>query len=816
VRILKFGGSSVSTPERMEQVSSILVAYHQSGFSFAVVCSAFGGVTDQLIELSRLAEAGKEQQYLSLYEGFCARHVEAAEVLLKGEILKKSKTALEENHEILKNLLLGISLVKEISPRTLDYLLSFGERNANFILAARLKQLGLPAAYTDARLLIQTNSDFGGALVNWEYSKKRIREHFAKAQGIQVVTGFIAADEQGVTTTLGRGGSDYTASLLAAALQAEQLEIWTDVAGVLTADPRKVKSALPIKQLSYAEAMEMSHFGAKVIYPPTIQPAMSAGIPIFIKSTFEPDKAGTLIREQNPVEEQAVKGISSIDNISLLTLSGSGLIGVPGTAARLFDALAKASINVILITQASSEQAISFAVMPQEAEKARQAVEEAFRLELKAGLVKPIRLEKDLAVVAIVGENMRYRPGIAGQMFSTLGQNGINVVAIAQGSSELNISAVVPAKDERKALNALHERFFLSDIQVRHLFVVGTGLVGSTLLRQILEQNAFLKKYKKLEIRVVGIANSRKMFFKQEGIDLEQWQERLSAGENMELSTFVKRMKALNLRNSVFVDNTATEEVPRCYAEILDSSIFISTPNKTAASGPYKTYIELKQIAEKRNVAWMFETNVGAGLPVIDTLNDLINSGDRILSIEGVLSGSMSFIFHAFQQGMAFSQAVFKARKLGYTEPDPRDDLSGKDMLRKILILAREAGYALEQKDVSVSPILPKEFWEIPEVDDFLKRLPEVDQLFDGLRQQASASGKVLRPIARFDASEQKASVSLEEISAQHPFFTLSPGDNIIAFRTDRYAERPLVVYGPGAGAEVTAAGVFAEIINLG
>ncbi len=816
MRIVKFGGSSVGSPDCIRDVGEILSNYHHSGISFAVVCSAFAGVTDQLIELSHLAEAGKDEEYLQLYEEFCQRHLSAAEALLQEGALAQSKLALRKNHEVLKNLLLGISLVKETSPRTLDYLLSFGERNANFIIAAMLREKGLPAEYIDARRLIQTNSDFGGALVHWENSKKLIQEHFARARGIQVVTGFIAADEEGVTTTLGRGGSDYTASLLAAALQAEHLEIWTDVAGVLTADPRKVKSAFPIQQLSYAEAMEMSHFGAKVIYPPTIQPAMSAGIPIYIKSTFEPEKTGTLIQKQARGEDQPVKGISSIDAVSLLTLSGSGLIGVPGTAARLFDALAKAEVNVILITQASSEHAISFAVMPQEAEKARRAVEEAFQLELKAGLVKPVRLENELAVVAIIGENMRYRPGIAGQLFSALGQNGINAIAIAQGSSELNISVVVPAKDERKALNALHERFFLSDIQLRHLFVVGTGLVGSALLRQIHSQTEFLRKHRQLEISVVGIANSRKMLFDKNGIDLQHWEKQLEAGEKMHLATFVERMKKLNLRNAVFVDNTATEDVPKWYADILESSIFISTPNKTAASGPYREYLKLKQIAKKRNVAWLFETNVGAGLPVIDTLNDLINSGDHILRIEGVLSGSMSFIFHAFQQGMPFSRAVRKARELGYTEPDPRDDLSGKDMLRKILILAREAGYELEQEDVSIAPILPQEFWEIKEVEDFLRHLPRVDENFEALRQKAIAAGKVLRPIARFDASEQKASVSLEEIDSQHPFYQLNAGDNIIAFTSMRYADRPLVVYGPGAGAEVTAAGIFAEIINLG
>ncbi len=815
MRILKFGGSSVGSPERIRRLLGILQDYREGGVSFAVVCSAFGGVTDQLIEMSHLAKAN-DKAYLKYYKDFCKRHQDAAQELLEGEELQKVQQALAENHKTLENLLLGISLVKETSTRTLDYLLSFGERNSNYIIAAAFRQMGYEAQYVDARKLIRTNSLFGRAVVHFPKTKALLQEHFAKARGTQIVTGFIASDEEGATTTLGRGGSDYTASLLAAALGAERLEIWTDVAGVLTADPRKVKSAFPIPRLSYAEAMEMSHFGAKVIYPPTIQPAMSAGIPIYIKSTFAPEKQGTLIQREADRSDEPVKGISSLDRISLLTLSGSGLIGVPGSAARLFDALARADVNIILITQGSSEHAITFAVLPEQAEQAQAAIEAAFELEMQAGIVKSVKREDDMAIVAIIGENMRYRPGIAAHLFTALGQNGINAVAIAQGSSELNISVVIPAKDERKALNALHEHFFLSEVEVRHLFIVGVGLVGSTLLEQIRQQSDSLRKHKKLEIKVIGLANSRKMLFDPDGIELDSWKERIeTSGERMDMQAYVQQMKALNLRNALFVDNTATEEVPRWYAEILDSSISISTPNKVAASGPYKRYRELKQLAQKRNVAWMFETNVGAGLPVIDTLNDLVNSGDRIIRIEGVLSGSMSFIFHAFQHGMEFSEAVLEARRLGYTEPDPRDDLSGKDMQRKILILAREAGYELELEDVQVESILPGELWALKSVEEFLERLPEADASFAALRQKAKDAGKALRPVASFTAGEKRAEIALREVDSSHPFYALNAGDNMIAFTSMRYKERPLVVYGPGAGAEVTAAGIFAEIINL-
>ncbi|MEM1217083.1 MAG: bifunctional aspartate kinase/homoserine dehydrogenase I, partial [Bacteroidota bacterium] len=642
------------------------------------------------------------------------------------------------------------------------------------------------------------------------------RTYYAEHPEIQIVTGFIASAKGGLTTTLGRGGSDYTAALLAAGLNAKVIEIWTDVDGVLTADPRKVKKAFTIKNMTYAEAMEMSHFGAKVIYPPTLQPALSKQIPLYIKNTFNPTYRGTYISGQSDPSGMPVKGISSIGDVALLTLSGSGLFGVPGTAARLFSSLAQAGINIILITQGSSENAISFAIQPKFAKKAQQCAEDAFQLELERGIIDPVKIEDELSVVAIIGENMRYRPGISGRLFQALGKNGINIIAIAQGSSELNISVVIPKTDEAKALNALHEAFFLSDTQVLHLFIVGVGLIGKTLIKQIKEQMVFLEEKRSLEIKIVGLANSKRMLFATEGIDLDNWAAQLAESNSpSDLPIFLARMREMNLTNSIFIDNTASEKVSSYYEAILDSSISISTPNKIAASSSYLQYQRLKTIASARGVTFRYETNVGAGLPVISTLNDLITSGDNIINIQAVLSGSLSFIFNSFDGSRPFSEIVTEARERGYTEPDPRTDLSGSDVRRKILILAREAGLALESTDVQITPILPAAVAEAEGVDAFFQALQEHDAYFEELRTKAAADNKVLRMIASLDENGQ-AKIALEAVDTDSPFYFLSGSDNMIVFATDRYRERPLVVRGPGAGAEVTAAGVFAEIVSIG
>ncbi len=814
MRILKFGGSSVATAERVQNVVNILKNYHKRDIKFGVVFSAFGGVTDMLLNMSRLAEKG-DKTYVDQLAAFKERHLTAVNALLTGTELTKTISEVEEGFQKLENLLQGIYLVQEASLRTMDLVSSFGERNSAFIIAAALRSAGLNAAYLDARQVIQTDKNFSAAKVDFATTNKNIQNRFASSDAIQVITGFIGATETGLTTTLGRGGSDYTAAIFAAALEAEVIEIWTDVNGVMTADPRKVKEAFSLPSMTYSEAMEMSHFGAKVIYPPTLQPALDKLIPLRIKNTFQPDFEGTLISEVHQPTENPIRGISSIGNVSLLTLQGSGLVGVPGIAARLFSALARNGVNVILITQGSSEHSISFAVKPEKADLAKKHIEIAFQFEISSKTIQPLRIERDLCVIAAIGEDMRYRSGMSGQMFQALGKNGINIIAIAQGSSERNISAVIRKSDEVKALNALHERFFDEDAKVLHLFIVGVGLIGGTLLAQIQKQAAYLREHHTLEIRVVALSNSKKMVFERKGIDLSDWSSALQqSGVDKNIQAFIDQMKALNLRNSIFVDNTAHAEIADEYAQILDSSISISTPNKLAASSAYKSYHSLKQIARKRGVQYRFEANVGAGLPVLSTLRDLINSGDQILKIEGVLSGSLSFIFNTFKKGVRFSDVVGQARELGYTEPDPRDDLSGSDVRRKLLILARESGIPLEAADVEIEDILTPECNAAPTVPEFFEALEAANNIFEERSSAAAAEDKKLRFIATLDNG--KASIALKAVDANHPFYSLSGSDNMIVFTTERYKERPLVIRGPGAGAEVTAAGVFAEIISIG
>ena len=814
MKVLKFGGSSVAKPERIKGIANILKDYYKRGEKFAVVFSAFGGVTDYLIKMSSAAANG-EESYLDHFNSFSKRHIDSVnELFIEGD-RKDILLELKNNHDVLKGLLKGVFLVREASPRTMDYVLSFGERNSNFIISHYLRKEGINANYLDARKVIKTDKKFGAAKVDLDTTFNNIQEYFTNHPEIQITTGFIASSKGGLTTTLGRGGSDFTAAILAAGLGAEAIEIWTDVDGVLTSDPRRVKSAFTIPSLTYAEAMEMSHFGAKVIYPPTIQPAMEKSIPIYIKNTFNPSFIGTYISKESSVNGHPIKGISSISDISLLTLQGSGLFGVPGIAARLFNSLAQAKINVILITQGSSEHSISFAVNPNDSARAKRKVDKEFEYEFKSGGVDLVKVENNLSIIAIIGENMRYQPGISGKLFQALGKNGINCVAIAQGSSELNVSVVINKVDESKALNSLHESFFLSDTKELHLFMVGVGLIGSTLLNQIQQQNAFLKDNSQLQIKVIGISNSRKMVFNENGINLESWRDDLlNSNDKADISTFIEEMKTLNLSNTIFVDNTANSAITSHYEKILDSSVSISTPNKIATSSAYLQYERLKYIAKKRGVQFLYETNVGAGLPVISTLNDLIQSGDRILKIEGVLSGSLSFIFNSFTEGVKFSSVVKQAKELGFTEPDPRTDLNGIDVRRKLIILARESGLPLEQVNVKIDAILPDACQKAENVAQLFEEIEKADDYFEKMRSDAAREGKVLRFIAKLENGE--ASIVLQAVDASNPFHSLSGSDNMIVFTTDRYKERPLVILGPGAGAEVTAAGVFAEIITIG
>ncbi len=818
MKILKFGGTSVGTPEVIRGLLEILRKNHAEGQRFAVVFSAFSKVTDTLLDLAARASRG-DQTWREQLEILKKRHADAVEKLLPASAWPPVEAQLAENFEELNDILHGIHLVREASPRTLDFVVSFGERNSAFILAHAMCAAGIPTEFLDARQVIRTDAHFGAARVDFPETNRLLQAHFSEKNAVQSVTGFIGSTPDGLTTTLGRGGSDYTAAILGAALDAEAIEIWTDVNGVLTADPRRVKKAFTLPAMTYREAMEMSHFGAKVIYPPTIQPALARGIPLVIRNTFNPSFSGTYITANAPASSPnaaPITGISSINQISLLTLQGSGLFGVPGISARLFGALARAEVNVVIITQGSSESSITFAVSPGEAERAKAAAEAEFAHELRDCLVEALKIERDLAVVAVVGEQMRFRPGIAGRLFQALGKNGINIVAIAQGSSELNITTVIPAADETKALNAIHEAFFLSDAKTLNLFIVGTGLIGGTLLRQIREQASFLREKRRLEIRVVGLSNSRKMAFSEDGLDLEHWESALANdyAAPFTMPRFLEKMRSLNLPNAIFVDNTGAADVANFYEQILDASICVSTPNKVAASGPQAQYARLKQVAEKRGVLWRYETNVGAGLPIIGTLADLIHSGDHILKIEGVLSGTLSFIFNTFRAGTKFSEIVREAKRRGLTEPDPRDDLSGADIRRKLLILARETGLVMEMDDIEIEGLLPESCLAAPNVEAFFEELEHHDDHFENLRQSAENQGKTLRFVAKLEGTSAK--IQLEMAGPEHPFFGLSGSDNMVVFTTERYRERPLVVRGPGAGAEVTAAGVFAEVIGIG
>ncbi len=815
MHILKFGGSSLATAERVRNVATIIKHKIEIGERpCAIVLSAFGQATDLLQQMAHEAASG-DQAYEQTLSTFFDLHRRIIADLFPTSA-SQHQSYIDGLAQNLEKLIQGVYLVLEATPRTMDYVLSFGERHSSYIVASFLTENDIACNYVDARTLIKTNKTFGSAQVDLDLTFENVKKHFKENQDIQIVTGFISSAKGGLTTTLGRGGSDYTAALIGAALDSEVVELWTDVNGVLTADPNKVSSAFTIKSLTYAEAVEMSHFGAKVIYPPTIQPLLKKGIPIRIRNSFDMHGLSTLVSEHANSYDKPVKGISSISDIALLTLQGSGLFGVPGVAARLFRSLANAGINVILITQGSSEHSISFAIQPSQVRPAKRRISKEFEFELSRGSIEPIKVEEGLSVIAIIGENMRYMPGVAGKMLTALGNNGINAVAIAQGSSELNLSVVINAENEKKALNVLHEAFFLSETKVIHLFMVGVGLIGGTLIKQLRDQEDFLRNKRSLEIKVVGLANTKKMLFNPDGIDLANWKESLAdSSTESDISGYVDKLIDLNLSNSVFVDNTADLLIHEHYKRILNASVSISTPNKVATSSNLDEYLDLLSVAEQKNVYFGYETNVGAGLPVISTLRNLVDSGDRILKIEGVLSGSLSFIFNHFDDKVTFSQAVKEAARRGYTEPDPRTDLSGLDVKRKILILAREAGIQMEASEVEVQQILPDYCMNAdlgPELDSALLKS---DDHFEDLRQSAILNGDArLRVIAKIERG--RATISLEQVGSESPFYFLRGSDNMLVFTTERYTDRPLVIQGPGAGAEVTAAGVFAEIIHIG
>ena len=814
IKVLKFGGSSIGTPDRIRQVVDIIAKTRTRDDKLLVVFSAFQGVTDHLIRTGKQAAEG-DGHYHASFASLAERHRDTLASLVPAKRRAAASRAVQDRLRDLDEVLHGVFYTRELTPRTLDYIMSFGELLSASIIAETLRAHRLPCEFVDTRLLIKTDESFGAAKVKYGLTNRLVRAHFKGRSGLFAVCGFIGSTTDNDTITLGRGGSDLTASILGAALGASEIEIWTDVDGVMTADPKKVAKAFTIGTMTYLEAMEMSHFGARVVHPPTMQPALEKEIPIRIKNTFNPGFPGTIIGKRDVTARFPAKGITSVDEVALLRVQGSGMAGLGGVGRRIFGALAAGNIKPLLVTQASSEYSICLAIPPADAPVAKRLIEEDFRYEMRDRQIDPVVIEHGLSIVAVIGENMRKTTGIAGRLFGAFAKNGINVVAIAQGSSELNISTVVRKSDESKALNALHDAFFLSDTTSVHLFVAGTGLIGGTLLNQIVRQRDVLRQRQNLDVRVTAICNSRRMLFL-DGEDIgHHWRERLmTRGLPTDADTFVRRMQNLNLSNSIFVDCTASDNIARRYSGILASSISIVTPNKKANSGTYRQYSAMREASRKHNSRFLYETNVGAGLPIINTIADLVVSGDRILKIEGVLSGTLSYLFNAFTPDASFSDVVIKAREQGFTEPDPRDDLNGMDVGRKLLILAREAGHRLEFRDIRVRSLIPDRLRQLRSVDDFMRSLPSLDRQFARVRDAAHREGKVLRYLATFSAGG-RAEVGLRRVPLNHPAADLTGSDIILALTTVNCREHPVVIKGPGAGADVTATGVLADIIRV-
>lgn len=813
MRILKFGGTSVADSSAISNVCDI-IADRSRDQQIHVVTSAIGGVTDNLLEAARYAVA-HDQHYETILSEIRDRHISIIKELIPVKLQSNVLAGFQDDFNKLEDALTGVFLVRELTNRTLDFVMSFGERFAATILSHVLASKDVPSDYLDARSIIRTDDTFQGAHIHFPETRNLIRDYFTDRQSVQVVTGFISSTKKGETTTLGRGGSDYTASILAQSLEAEAIEVWTDVDGVLTANPKSVPTAFTIPEMTYEEAMEMSHFGAKVIFPPTMRPAMQADIPIIIKNTFNPNHPGTRISSNRNDSQYTVRGLTSITGNALITIKGSGMVGVTGVASRIFSSLARENINVILITQASSEYAVCLAVQDSQAEAAKQAIESEFERELADERVSGVTVESEMAIIAAVGDKMRRIPGIAAQVFGALGQNGINIVAIAQGSSELNISIVISQAETDKALNALHNEFFLAGTKTLHLFQVGTGLIGGTNLELLARQAEKLKKEYHIDIRVSGLANSRKMLFDIDGISPENWQQELDErGEPSDLETFMRRVEKHNLSNGIFIDCTASEEVASQYDRLLNSNISVITPNKKANSTDYAYYKKLHDITLQRRVNYLYETNVGAGLPIIENLRHMVGTGDEIYKIEGVLSGTLSFIFNSFDGSRPFSQIVREAQEKGYTEPDPREDLNGMDMGRKLLILAREAGFQLEPKDIEIDNLVPEEAREQGDIDHFFNVLEAHDEDFTRQIEEARSENKLLRYVAKFE--DGKGRVGLEKMDRDHPFAAIQGSDNIVVITSRHYSDRPLTVIGPGAGAYVTSSGVISDILKIG
>jgi aspartokinase/homoserine dehydrogenase 1 len=857
MRVVKFGGSSVGTPSMIERILSICNDTERPRPNVVVV-SAFQGITNSLLELAekaQLQDEGAQGYVVEAISNIRNRHFEAFNLLTAvaskkanselSMLVDSARDRLEQWFVELEGLLKGIYLLQECSARTSDHIASFGECFSALIVAMAFNCHGVRAEFANAIDFIKVNGPFGNVHVDFDKTSELVKAKFNNPDIIYVVTGFIGSNNQGVVHTLGRGGSDYTASILASVLGASVLEIWTDVDGIMTCDPRKVKSASSVSELSYSEALELCHFGAKVVYPPTLQPAMASKVPIRILNTFAPNHPGSLITENPAPTNRPITGISSINDISLILLQGSGIMGVAGSAMRLFRTLASVQVNVILITQASSEHSICVGLRSNEVVRSLEAINEEFRSELSTGQIDPISVEGNLSVVTVVGDQLRNRVGIAGTIFGTLGRNGINICAIAQGSSERSISVVVRQQDEDKALNTIHDEFFENVNKQAHLVVVGTGSIGKTFLRQVADHRALISSEHQTDLKIVGLAKSNSCIFNLEGFsddyikdpnlifeskDLHNFSSlELITGENI-VNDLVEGIKKLGLSNVVVVDCTASDAIPAVYLDLLRASFPIVTPNKKFQSGDYVRYKEYKELSRYSNIQFLYETSVGAGLPIIGTLKDLLRSGDRIIKIEAILSGTLSYIFNSWDGTETFSQLVRRAQNLGFTEPDPRDDLSGKDVGRKILILARECGAQVDLHDVDISDLTPEACREAKSVDQFYKELADFDDEFESKRARAESEGKKLCYVATFEMLSERSceknksalrgcplSVRTELLSvdSSHPFYNLSANDNIVSFTTERYNNRPLVVQGPGAGAEVTAAGVLADVLRL-